>query len=60
MRGFLGFWIGGVLMPDLTQLVRAIPGCHKRSSEWMVVGSSVAEVAATGDGSDVAMSGMGI
>ena len=47
-------------MPDLTQLVRAIPGYHKGSSGWMVVGSSIAEVAATGGGSDVAMSGMGM
>ena len=58
MRGLLGFWIGDV--PDLTQLVRAIPGHQKGSSGWMVVGSMIAAFAATGDGSDVAMSGMGM
>ena len=54
----MGFWIGGVT-PGLSQF-GAIPGHQKGSSGWMVVGSSITEVAATGDGSDVAMSGMGM
>ena len=40
--------------------VAAIPGYHKGSSGWMVVGSRVAAFAAMGDGSDVVMSGMGM
>ena len=37
-----------------------IPGHHKGSSEGVVGGSRVAAFAAAGDGSDVAMSGMGM
>jgi len=42
----------------ITKLV--IPGHHKGPSGWMVVGWGVAAVAATGDGSDVVMSGSGM
>ena len=41
-------------------LTGAIPGHHIGSSGWMVVVARVAAFAATGVGSDVAMSGMGI
>ena len=40
--------------------LEAIPGYHIGSSGWMVVAARVAAFAATGDGSDVATSGMGI
>ena len=38
----------------------AMPGCHRGPSGWMVVVSRVAAFVAMGDGSDVAMSGMGM
>ena len=43
----------------ISHRIPGIPGHHEGSSGWMVVGLRCVAFAATGDGSDVAMSGMG-